>query len=271
MKCGIRAEGITNDDEHKIFYAAVERYFSDTYGIRIDPACKDIARLTFVSSDPNTFINPNPSIFDVAAWAKKPVERFYNPPETNNGWRNGYGQKVLESCCRGIAESVRGQQHNIRLRKAKLVGGFIASGFIDEAVALAELESAVITSGAVRVGDAMKTILDGIRFGKDKPISPENRPVDVRKKDDISYYCDVDEVDHDDQDVSNVSNVSNVQDCNAMSSNVSGCKQDVSRCKQDYFSPICENDPKKPANLAAHIVEWIKDSPGSFTVDQIDK
>jgi hypothetical protein len=277
MKCGIRATGITSDEEHKIFYAAVERYFKDTYSIRIDPACKDISRLTFVSSDKDLFINPAPLMFDVPGWTRKPEQHFYHPVSTSNGWKSIYGNKVLETCCREIAESAKGQQHGTRLRKSRLIGGFIASGFIDELVALSELEQSVVLSGAVRVQDAMKTIQDGIRFGKAEPIYLEERPISAKPQD-ISFYCDPDECL---DDVSNVTYVSDVSTCQQMSSDVSTCPQlssIVSNChhlSSDCHHVSAENEPKmthrKPENLASYIKEWITNSDGSFTVDQIDR
>lgn len=267
MKCGIRATGITSDEEHKILYAAVERYFKDTYSIRIDPACKDISRLTFVSSDKDLFVNPAPLMFDVPGWTRKPEQHFYHPVSTSNGWKSIYGNKVLESCCKEIAESEKGQQHGTRLRKSRLIGGFIASGFIDELVALSELEQAVVLSGAVRVQDAMKTIQDGIRFGKAEPIYLEERPI-TAKPQDISFYCDPYECFEDSQ--QNQQSKQSKQE-SAESAEVSRSKQEVSVSLNYDKEKTDQFQNKKPHNLAAHIVEWIKDSGGSFTVDQIDR
>jgi len=254
IKCGLRANGIKSDDDVKVFFDSCSRYFLETYGLKLDPACKDISRLTFISYDPDLFINESPSYFDISAWLKKPPEKFYMPPSTNNGWRASYGQKVLESCCREIAESQKGQQHNTRLRKARVIGGFIASGFIDEGEAMQAIESAVRASGAVRIEQAMKSVVDGIENGKLNPLNPVER-VESKSRD-IEFYCDVDEID----DVSSVSSVSSDIKCKQMSSNVSRCKQDVS-----------ENTGNAPQNIAAHIKLWIEDSTGCFTVDQLDR
>jgi putative DNA primase/helicase len=173
IKCGVRADGVKTDDDIKRMFAAVDRYFSETYSIKIDPACKDICRLTFISYDPLLFINKNPFFFDVERWQPEPEERFYVPPGSIGDGRNSkYGQKVLDSSCQKIATSLPGDQHNTRLRMARLVGGFIGSGFIDEAVALSALEQAVIASGAKVLHEAMKTIREGIENGKRSPIHP---------------------------------------------------------------------------------------------------
>lgn len=277
IKCGIRADGIQYDDDIKKMFNAVSRYFKDTYGILIDPACKDISRLTFVSCDPNLFINESPCLFDVQKWTKEPEQRFYLPPEQRNGWKANYGRKVLESCCKDIVESVKGQQHNTRIRKATLIGGFIASGFIDEQTALSELEQAIITSGAVRVGDAMKTVQDGIKYGKSKPLHPVEKQVDPDGPDYWDYSIPDD--DH-------------VSTCNSMKADVSTCKpckHDVSAmsagCKlyvsEDAFhvsnvsselvDPYATGVIRSPNSLMGRIGNWITNSDGCFSVEQLDR
>lgn len=46
-----------NIDGHKAAFLAFESYFKETYGLKIDPACKEIARTFFVSYDPGIMIN----------------------------------------------------------------------------------------------------------------------------------------------------------------------------------------------------------------------
>jgi putative DNA primase/helicase len=176
LKAGIRTRGIKTDDDHKKLYAAVELYFLEVYGIKIDPSCKDICRLTFLSHDPAAHINEDANYFDVVAWTTEsevePFEQPEPPPQENrdNGWKARYGAKVLESSCRKIRESLPTQQHHTRLNMGRLIGGYIASGFIEEAEALTALENAVRESGAKRMRAAMLTVRDGIEYGKRDPI-----------------------------------------------------------------------------------------------------
>ncbi|MES2572581.1 MAG: BT4734/BF3469 family protein [Verrucomicrobiota bacterium] len=44
---------------HQASYRAAERYCLQVFGLEVDPACKDVSRLCFVSHDPETFINEN--------------------------------------------------------------------------------------------------------------------------------------------------------------------------------------------------------------------
>lgn len=66
LKCGIRVEALA--EHHAEAFLAMQRYFSATYDIMPDGACKDVSRLCFLSSDENLFINENPVHFNWRAW-----------------------------------------------------------------------------------------------------------------------------------------------------------------------------------------------------------
>jgi hypothetical protein len=61
LKIGLRIDG----KRHRESFAAAESYFSETYGIEIDPSVKDRLRLCFVSHDPELWINESPKILPV--------------------------------------------------------------------------------------------------------------------------------------------------------------------------------------------------------------
>jgi VirE N-terminal domain len=46
-------------DKHGASFAAVQRHCRDTYGVDVDPACKEVVRLCFVSFDPEAHLNRN--------------------------------------------------------------------------------------------------------------------------------------------------------------------------------------------------------------------
>ncbi|MBW1939575.1 MAG: hypothetical protein JRI67_12630, partial [Deltaproteobacteria bacterium] len=128
IKVGIRGQNIENDDDHKKLYFAVEKYFLELYGLKIDPSCKDISRLTFVSHDPKSWINPDPQYFDISAWEKPlplPPQPVKPPVFADSSGTEKYARKALESRCREIRESPPGNQHYTRLRASILIGGFL--------------------------------------------------------------------------------------------------------------------------------------------------
>jgi hypothetical protein len=50
--------------KHLESFYALEEYFFNTYGISIDPSCKDVTRFRFVSDDPDLYHNPNSLVFE---------------------------------------------------------------------------------------------------------------------------------------------------------------------------------------------------------------
>ena len=58
VKAGIRVDPtlITNDQDFKRMYQCIEPWLA-TLDITIDPACKDVRRLCFISHDPDMYIN----------------------------------------------------------------------------------------------------------------------------------------------------------------------------------------------------------------------
>ena len=270
LKCGIRAEDISTDNDIKRLYNSVEWYFKNIYGLDTDPSCKDISRLTFVSYDPDLWENPAPDFFNIKKWSppEKKIPEYIFPEYQKNGWKAKYGEKVLMSACTEISQSPAGSQHHIRLKSSRLIGGFIPE-FIDEQIAISNLESAVQASGAKNIKQAMKTIMDGLAHGKTSPIKIEdkyNHINNYNNNNDMGYYCDTDAFN---DDVSKVSKVSKVGLVSESKRDSSDGKQDSSKSKQSKQDS--QNDKTESNyNLAALINEFIRNSSGSFTTRDID-
>lgn len=308
LKCGFRAHDIKTDEDHKKLFSAVERYLKLVYGIEIDPSCKDISRLTFVSHDPDLYINPSPCYFEIKKWLEEPRKpRPVTLPETkNNGWQEKYGRKVLESSCREIEESVLGNKHYTRLRMARLVGGFIASGFIDEQEALIALEQAVKNNNAKPLQPALKTVRDGIEHGKMEPVYPESNFEDTYSSDIVYDLSD----DEGSQHTKQTKHTKHTHNHKASLSITKHCKASLSNAKH----PLSNDDPPEsvenpinpennevgtdvatrtrahargreteikknntlertkepPHNLKAAIFQFIETSKGEFTTQKID-
>ena len=69
VKCGMLIPICANDAEHKQAYFAAERYFKETYGIKIDPACKDIRHICFFTHDPDLKVNSEAVPLDIKKWS----------------------------------------------------------------------------------------------------------------------------------------------------------------------------------------------------------
>ncbi|MCA8919878.1 MAG: PriCT-2 domain-containing protein, partial [Planctomycetes bacterium] len=67
LKLGLRVSPCADDAEHKIVWAAGAKYLRKLLGgdVKEDKGCKDVARLCFVSHDPDTYINEAATVFEL--------------------------------------------------------------------------------------------------------------------------------------------------------------------------------------------------------------
>ena len=239
IKCGLRTDGIQSDTDHKRFYAAIEKYFKQVHNLQIDPACKDISRLTFLSHDHDSWVNNSPSKFDVNSWintsqADSQTSQDYAQPSG----KEKYALKVLESCCEAIRTSEPGSQHIVRRDQARLIGGYLH--YLDESFCMSMLERAVVDSGAKDLKSSMKTISDGLAHGKANPIYiPElNSPLVNPQK------------------LTQLTQVTNTHTTHANSQKLT---------QTHTFEKRFEG------NLTGSIREYVLDNVGSFTNEKIDR
>ena len=75
VKAGMLIPVCRDDREHKQAFAAAENYVLDIYNIKIDPSCKDVRRLCFLSYDPQMIRNSEAVQLDTSKWSKKPEVR----------------------------------------------------------------------------------------------------------------------------------------------------------------------------------------------------
>jgi hypothetical protein len=174
IKGGIPITGnIKNDDDHKRAFFQVEQYLNDRHGIKIDPACKDVRRLCFISHDPDLYYNPNAKSIQIAdAPPPPPPEKKPMGRATTAHIPDRLVRRKLEAACQRIVNAPDGEMHHTRLRIARLVGGWIAGGIIDHGTARDALEAAVTASETKNFKASMKTIDDGLKYGAETPIPP---------------------------------------------------------------------------------------------------
>ena len=87
LKLAVRVPA--NPERHREYFEAVERYILETYGQKIDGACKDPLRLCFVSSDPQAWLNEEAIELNVEQWSPLLAEpgtqlRQSFPPRTGD-------------------------------------------------------------------------------------------------------------------------------------------------------------------------------------------
>ena len=251
IKIGLRAKGISTDDDIKVFFSAIHSYFKESYGIEIDPACKDISRLTFLSFDNDAFVNESPVYFSIESWLEKQDEKPAQASRegidfTHTSGHEKYALRVLEGCCAEIANSPKGAQHYTRLKRSRLIGGYL--NYISEQLVYSELEKAVTASGAKNIDAAMLTIRHGLEYGRKEPIEI---PSLLTKSTKLTKSTSVDN-----------------SDINRHSlTEVDGALTEV-----DKVDSGGEWIPRRfMGNLSAEIDGFIKGNQGSFTTAEIDR
>ena len=70
-----------------------------------------------------------------------------------------------------IRKAPDGEKHNVLMKAATLMGGFIASGIVEESVAYWVLEREISKRDVRDLDAAIKSIREGIENGKKLPIS----------------------------------------------------------------------------------------------------
>ncbi|WP_151086818.1 BT4734/BF3469 family protein [Hymenobacter baengnokdamensis] len=163
--------------DHKGSFRALAAYYLTTYGLTVDPACKDASRLRFVSYDPGLYLNEQAATFE---------ETLPDPTATRlatvgalpaSTWRDsargdGYGQRALELACDKVRAARDGEKRTVLNKMAFLCGGYIGAGFLTTAETQQALEATISSREVEDLPAAFKTIAVALKDGQQKPVLP---------------------------------------------------------------------------------------------------
>lgn len=142
--------------KHEQSFVQIKEYIEKKYGYQVDKGVKDVARLRFVSYDPDLIHNYEADVFEVRSKTDVyDVRRIKHILSTN------------------LAKAPEGQKHFYLVRNSRLAGGFVAGGMIDEAEARDFLRNEIQKRQISNKGVAFKTIDDGLAYGSRTPITAE--------------------------------------------------------------------------------------------------
>lgn len=144
-------------DFHRENYDAMMEDLEDRLNIpkeKFDKTSKNESRICYASYDPDTYYNSNPKCF------KKPKKVEVVHIDYNK----------INIAVNMIRLAHDGEKHSTLLRASKLMGGYIASGMIEESFAVQVLETEIANKNIDSKSGARKTIDDGIAYGKTMPI-----------------------------------------------------------------------------------------------------
>jgi len=155
---------VTNPERHRDHFRGLVKYFERQYGLQVDESGINESRACFESHDPDIVIKESSKKFGALL-----SENTEDKQKTEvKGDYTDYMR--LNLAARMIRYAEDGDKHATLLRAAKLCGGYIAAGRMEEdevvRILLREINKRDIDSEA----QAMYTIRDGIEHGKMMPI-----------------------------------------------------------------------------------------------------
>ena len=155
---------VTNTERHRDHYRSLTRYFSDQYALELDSTGENESRACFESYDPDIVIKT-----DYERYGGMLSEHSQNQEvKSLGGWTDF--QKVNIAAMM-IAKADDGEKHNVLVKASTLMGGYIESGIVEEDVARWVLQREIQKRDIDSLEGALKAIDDGIRKGKQLPIS----------------------------------------------------------------------------------------------------
>lgn len=156
---GIKAVArIPKSKEHHVYnYEKLIEDLSGKLNIpndKYDSTSKNPSRVCFFSHDPECYYNPNASC--------------YTPPPKQIRVETDYNK--INIAVNMVRLAVDGEKHHVLLKAARLMGGWVAGGYVTEDMAVQVLESEIRHKNITDFEQAQRTIKDGIEHGKKDPL-----------------------------------------------------------------------------------------------------
>lgn len=155
---------ISNPERHRDHYRAFIKYYEKQYGLIVDSTSINESRACYESYDPELIYKPSAKVFGamLSELAEKQEVKASDAPYTD------YEQ--LNIAARMIRKAADGEKHQTLIRAARLCGGYIAAGRMEEdevrRILLREIDKRDIDS----VENAKTAIDYGVEQGKLMPI-----------------------------------------------------------------------------------------------------
>ncbi|MVM36006.1 hypothetical protein GO755_38690 [Spirosoma sp. HMF4905] len=149
----------------------LQKLFSHKFGVKLDTTKGgNPTDLRFVSYDADPYINEDATVL-VGTYTPPPPK----PRVVDYDRADGEDESQLLARLVRFTESAgEGERHATLLKAAKLAGGFVAAGRMDEQTAIYALET--VASEWPNPTKSSKTIRDGIRYGLTSPVYPDAKP-----------------------------------------------------------------------------------------------
>lgn len=149
-------------ERHRDHFRALMRYFERQYGLEIDPSGINESRACFESYDPDICIKEEFKTFS-STLSEKSENQSLKTENTTDYMK-------LNLAARMIRNAEEGQKHKTLYASARLCGGYVAAGRIEEEEAIRILQREISKKDPEDFELAKRTIIEGIEAGKRLPI-----------------------------------------------------------------------------------------------------
>ena len=186
---------ITNTERHRDHYRSLIKYFDEQYGLELDSTGENESRACFESYDPDIVVKA-----EYERYGGMMSEHSQNQVVKDLSGRTDFNKINIAAAM--IRKAEEGEKHNVLVKASSLMGGYIASGIVEEDVARWILEREIQKRDIDNLEGALLTINDGIANGKKLPISEvisseEKIKRDMKLNDGDMSFISSDDVDYD--------------------------------------------------------------------------
>lgn len=165
-------------EKHSLYYDTFIKRYPE-----LDTTSRNICRLCFESYDPDIYINKQAKV-----WDKTFTKEMKKTNDEHR--RDNRNNQIISIAVGMIRSSVDGEKHDTLLKASKLLGGYVAIGRVTESYAEQVLTEEVKAKDVKNIDAAIKTIKDGISYGKNQPIQETKKLEKAQtflKRDDGEY------------------------------------------------------------------------------------
>lgn len=155
---------VSNPERHRDHFRSLEKYFLNQYGLVVDASGVNESRACYESYDPDIVINEDSKLFGglVSDVSERQVVN-------TQGLYTDYMK--LNLAARMIRQAEDGDKHATLLKAAKLCGGYISAGRMEQDEVVRVLTREIVKRDIESESQAVSTIIDGIEKGKATPIT----------------------------------------------------------------------------------------------------
>ena len=155
---------VTNPERHRDHFRALRTYFHKQYDLEVDESGINESRACFESYDPDIVINDDSSTFGAFATEKSESQVAVSKSDSYTDYLK------LNLATKMIRQAADGEKHATLLRAARLCGGYISAGRMEEDEVIRILTREIMKRDIDDEQHAVRTIKEAIEKGKQDPI-----------------------------------------------------------------------------------------------------